>query len=154
MFSFIRNHFTPGERNVHKNYPVESMHFPTFFRNGEFEKFRENAFSGVLPFIVVRLIYGKTTCNLPFTAILRILTLYSLVLTSRKHAFSGIFCDGKFVQGMHFPAFTAARLIAVRQISLPGLSFTAGSQSILSYFPLPDRISTPLIILIKFIDAQ
>ena len=59
MFSFVRNHFTPGERNVHKNYPVESMHFPTFFRNGEFEKFRENAFSGVLPFIVVRLIYGK-----------------------------------------------------------------------------------------------
>ena len=74
MFSFVRNHFTPGERNVHKNYPVESMHFPTFFRNSEFEKFRENAFSGVLPFIVVRLIYGKqhVFCHLqPFCAFQR-----------------------------------------------------------------------------------
>ena len=80
--------------------------------------------------------------------------LYSQELTSRNHAFSGIFCNGEFVQGMHFPAFTTARLIAVRQISLPGLSSASGSQSILSYFPLLDRISTPLIILIKFINAQ
>lgn len=79
MFSFVRNHFKPGERNVHKNYPVESMHFPTFFRNSEFEKFRENAFSGVLPFIVVRLIYGKrhVFCHLqPFCAFQRYVHWY------------------------------------------------------------------------------
>ena len=151
MFSFVRNHFTPGERNVHKNYPVESMHFPTFFRNSEFEKFR---IFRRFTFYCCSVNLWKTTCILPFTAILRIPTLYSLVLTSRKHAFSGIFCNGEFVQGMHFPAFTAARLIAVRQISLPWLSSTAGSQSILSNFPLPDKISTPLMILIKFINAQ
>ena len=136
--------------HVHKNYPVESMHFPTFFRNGEFEKiFRRFTFH------CCSVNLWKTTCIIPFTAVLRIpFQLCSQELTSRNHAFSGIFCNGEFVQGMHFPAFTTARLIAVRQISLPGLSSAAGSQSILSYFPLLDRISTPLIILIKFINAQ
>ena len=65
--------------HVHMNYPVESMHFPTFFRNSEFEKFRENAFSGVLPFIVVRLIYGKqhVFCHLqPFCAFQRYVHWY------------------------------------------------------------------------------
>ena len=58
---------------------------------------------------------------------------------------------------MHFSAFTAARLIAVFQIrsnGTPGLDYTEGSKSILSYFPLPDTISTPLTILNKFIDAR
>ena len=136
--------------HVHENYPVESMHFPTFFRNGEFEKISRR-----FTFHCRSVSLGKTTCIIPFTAVLRIpFQLCSQELTSRNHVFSGIFCNGEFVQGLHFPAFTTARLIAVRQISLPGLSSTAGSQSTLSYFPLPDRISTPLIILIKFINAQ
>lgn len=39
-FSSVRNHFSPGERNAQKSFPVESMHFPTFFHDGEFEKMR------------------------------------------------------------------------------------------------------------------
>lgn len=54
----------------------------------------------------------KIPCILPFTAVLCILTLCSLEFT-RKDAFSSVFCNGKFVQVIHFPAFTAARLIAV-----------------------------------------
>ena len=137
--------------HVHKNYPVESMHFPQWW-------IRENSWKRIFrrfTFHCCSVNLWKTTCIIPFTAVLRIpFQLCSQELTSRNHVFSGIFCNGEFVQGMHFPAFTTARLIAVRQISLPGLSSTAGSQSTLSYFPLPDRISTPLIILIKFTNAQ
>ena len=46
--------FSSGEQNVHLSFPVESMHFVTFFRDGELEKIRWNAFSGVLLFIAVR----------------------------------------------------------------------------------------------------
>ena len=93
--------------HVHKNYPVKSMHFPTFFRNGEFEKISRR-----FTFHCRSVNLGKTTCIIPFTAVLRIpFQLCSQELTSRNHAFSGIFCNGEFVQGMHFPAFTTARLI-------------------------------------------
>ena len=149
MFSSVRHHFSPGERNVHKNYPVESMHFPTFFRDSEFEKIRWKAFSGVLPFIVVQLTYGKQHLQ-PFSA------------------FEPYVHWNFSVESMHFPVFSATvnsckgcifpRLPPLgeslfRQISLPGLNRTADSQSTLSYFPPPNRINASLIILIKFIDA-
>ena len=85
-----------------------------------------------------------------------------LELTSRKHAFSSIFCNGEFelIRTRHAFSSVYRRSVnccssnSIQWISSPGFNYTEGSKSILSYFPLPDRISTPLTILNKFINAQ
>ena len=90
----------------------------------------------------------------------RIQTSCSLELTSRKHAFSGIFCNGEFelIRARHAFSHVYRHSVnrcssnSIQWISPPGFNYTEGSKSILSHFPLPDRISTPLIILNKFID--
>ena len=109
IFFYSRPVFA-GWTKMFKSFRVESMHFQHFSAMTNSRNFLQTQFRR-FTIHCCSVNFWKVTCTLQ--QFFRIPTLCSLEL-SRKHALSDVFCNGEFVQGMHFPAFTVARLIVVR----------------------------------------